>query len=384
MSELELPRERTGFSRVTYAPKGRVYRGLARWGVLDWRRVSGRHLMWASLVIVPASLAAAALGMGDVAVFLLSVLALIPLAWVIGEATEQVGEYTGPAIAGLLNASFGNAPELIIALFAVDSGLFEVVRGSLSGSVISNLLLVLGFALFVGGRGRVSRRTVFGALGMVALAGVLFVLPVVADGPLARDELTGVGIAVAAVLLTIYLVVTAWSVVKEGRRQRDRQRDSGEAGEADWSLPRALVALGVATLATLAVSHVLVDSIEEFTRASGLSELFVSAVIVAIAGNAAEHGGAVVIAARGGVRLASEIALQSASQVAVGVIPAVMLLSLFFRPMPLAFSWVEYLGLAVAVLVPALLLVRGRTARWHGPALLGAYGAVVVAFYVVM
>jgi Ca2+:H+ antiporter len=346
-----------------------------------WSRRNGRVLLWASLILVPAALAAALLDMSDVTVFVVSVLALIPLAWVIGEATEQVGEYTGPAIAGLLNASFGNAPELMIALFAVANGLFDVVRGSLSGSVISNLLLVLGFSLFVGGRGHIARRSAYGALGMVALAGLLFTLPTMAHGWSAHEQLTAIGVGVAAVLLAIYVVVTVRSVVLESRRHRE---NGGGSGGADWSLPRALVTLGLATLATVAVTEVLVDSIEAFSRASGLSELFVSAVIVAIAGNAAEHGGAVVIAARGGVRLASEIALQSASQVAVGVIPAVVLLSLAIRPMPLFFNWVEYLGLAVAILVPASLLVRGRSARWRGTSMVAAYAAVVFAFYAVM
>jgi Ca2+:H+ antiporter len=399
MSEIDLPRgttERehsTGYATETVVdPAGEglgvaaTHAGRARhrpgWlRLLGWWRVSGRQLLWASLVFVPVALGAKLLGLDEVAVFVLSVAALIPLAWVIGEATEQVGEYTGPAIAGLLNASFGNAPEMMIALFAVDSGLFEVVRGSLSGSVISNLLLVLGFSLFVGGKGRIGRRSAYGALGMVALAGLLFALPALAQGPAAHERLTAVGVTVAAVLLAIYLLVTAWSVIQEARRHRE---SGGGAGEADWSLRRGLITLGVATLATVAVSEVLIDSIEAFTAASGLSQLFVSAVIVAIAGNAAEHGGAVVIAARGGVRLASEIALQSASQVAVGVIPAVVLLSLAINPMPLTFSWVEYLGMAIAVLVPALLLMRGRSARWHGTTMVAAYAVIVLAFYITM
>ena len=391
MSDIDSPGEATGETvgeaagpglAVRSEPRDRVRRRRGWWGVrgwpLRWQSISVRHLLWASLVLVPVALAAALFGMGDVSVFLLSVLALAPLAWVIGESTEQVGEYTGPAIAGLLNASFGNAPELMVALFAVDSGLFEVVRGSLSGSVISNLLLVLGFSLFVGGRGRIDRRSAYGALGMVALAGLLFAVPALAYGPSASERLTALGVAVAAVLLAIYLVVTAWSVVRERRRHRE----SGTASQADWSLPRALVTLGLATLTTVAVTEVLINSIESFADASGLSDFFVSAVIVAIAGNAAEHGGAVVIAARGGVQLASEIALQSASQVAVGLIPAVVLLSLLIRPLPVFFSWVEYLGLAIAVAVPALMLLRGRSSRWKGTGMVASYAVVVVVFYV--
>jgi Ca2+:H+ antiporter len=332
-----------------------------------------------SLVLIPVDLLAYILGMRGVPLFVLSVVVLVPLAWLIGEATEQTGEYTGPAIAGLLNASFGNAPELLIALFAVSRGLFDVVRGSLSGSVISNLLLVLGSALLIGGKGKIGRRTTYSALAMVAMATMLFALPSIARTVIGdKAAMYTVGVPVAVVLAAVYVVVTVRSV----RREHRDHRENGEPGDPDWSLPRSLVTLALATLATAAVAELLIGSIQEFARAAGLSSMFVAAVIVAIAGNAAEHGGAVMIASRGGIRLASEIALQSASQVAVGLIPAVALLSLAIRPFPLAFSAVEFLCLGIAVAVPAVLLARGRSARWHGPVLLGAYAVIIAAFYV--
>jgi Ca2+:H+ antiporter len=341
--------------------------------------LSVRRLLWVSLVLIPVDLLAHILGMRGVPLFVLSVVVLLPLAWLIGEATEQTGEYTGPAIAGLLNASFGNAPELLIALFAVSHGLFDVVRGSLSGSVISNLLLVLGSALLIGGKGQIGRRTTYSALGMVAMATVLFALPSIARTRIGdKAALYAVGVPVAVVLAAVYLVV----IVRSVRREHREHRENGKPGNPDWSLPRSLVTLALATLATAAVAELLIGSIQEFARAAGLSQMFVAAVIVAIAGNAAEHGGAVMIASRGGIRLASEIALQSASQVAVGLIPAVALLSLAIRPFPLAFSAVEFLGLGIAVAVPAVLLARGRSARWHGPVLLAAYAVIIAAFYV--
>lgn len=339
--------------------------------------VSVQRLLFASLLVVPGTLVADVLGAGDVALFVLSVLALVPLAWVIGEATEQVGEYTGPTIAALLNASFGNAPEVIVALLAVQRGLFDVVRGSLAGSVIGNLLLVLGFSLLIGGRGNITRRVVYPPLAMVALAGLLFAVPGLAGHAAAYQRLTVTGIAVAAFLLTVYSVVTVRSMLVERRRYRE----TSEGGEHEWTLTRALVTLALATAATIAMSEVLTGSIEQFARSAGMSNLFVSAVIVAIAGNAAEHGGAIVIAARGSIRLASEIAFQSASQVAVGVIPAVVLLSLAIRPLPLFFHWTEYLGFAIAVAVPALFLLRGRSVRWHGLGLLITYAAIATVFF---
>lgn len=340
----------------------------------------GRRLLWASLVLVPIDLVADVLGAGQTLLFILSAVALVPLAWVIGEATEQTGEHTGPAIAGLLNASFGNAPELIISLFAVNDGLFQVVRGSLTGSIVGNLLLVLGFSLLVGGDGPIDRRTAYTSVGLVALAAALFAIPAVAHAELRRTKFLGAyALPVVGVLFATYVVSTTWSV----RQERRKQRANPATGEdADWSLPRSLITLALATLATVAMSEVLTGSIEAFAHNAGLSDFFVAAVIVAIVGNAAEHGGAVVIASHGGVRLASDIALQSATQVALGVIPAVVLLSLAIRPLPLAFRWVEFLALGVAVVVPALLLTSGRSSRWRGGVLLAAYAGVATAFYV--
>jgi Ca2+:H+ antiporter len=356
--------------------------GNATWGVrlgvfLRHRVLRGTNFLWASLVLVPVDIVARIAGMGHVGLFVLSVLALIPLAWIIGEATEQIGEFTGPAIAGLLNATFGNAPELIISLFAVSGGLFEVVRGSLAGSVIGNLLLVLGCSLVAGGRGRIDRRTAYNTLSMVAVSIGLFAVATAAADADSGSGVPVVSVAVAGALFGTYVFVTVRSVRQEHRKHKEE----GGTGDPDWSLTRAVVTLGLATLATVAVSEVLTGSVEAFGQAAGLSDAFVAAVIVAIAGNAAEHGGAVVIAARGNVLLASEIGLQSAAQVATGLIPAVVLLSLVVNPMALVFSPVEFLGMAVATAVPALLLVRGRSSRQRGIALCITYAAVVAAFY---
>lgn len=342
--------------------------------------ISGRTLLWASLVLVPIALVAEFFGVGDTVLFILSVLALIPLAWLIGEATEQVGEYVGPAMAGLLNASFGNAPELIISLFAISEGLFAVVRGSLIGSVIGNLLLVLGCSLAVGGKGKIGKRTILESLSMVALALLLFGLCSAVGYEKAEGATVfwAVSILAAVVLLCVYVVAMARSMLREYRKQRD----SGETGHATWSLPIAIIALGAATLATVGVCQELTSSIKTFSASVGWSDLFVAIVVVAIAGNAAEHGGAIVIAAKGNVRLASEIGLQSSAQVAVGLIPVVVLLSLVINPLALVFAPVELVGMAVATVLPAALLYRGVSSRARGLVLCAAYLGLVVMFFV--
>ena len=320
-----------------------------------------------------------AFDVGDVALFALAAISLVPLAWLIGEATEHAAEHTGPGIGGFLNATFGNAPELIIALIAVNDGLTDVVRGSLSGSVIGNLLLVLGASLVAGGKGMLDRFSSFLSLGLVAFATLLFLVPSIPawGGDPDTDGLAKVSAAISIVLLLVYVVVTWYSL----RRHTAMHVASDDEIEG-WSLRMALVVLGIATVVTALIAEILVGSLEVFAEKVGLSEFFVSAVIVAIVGNAAEHGGAIVVAARGKIALAAEIALASAAQVAVFLIPAVALLSWLIDPLSLSFRPVEIAALAGSVVYAALILAQGRSSRLRGYLLLGGYSVVVVAFFV--
>ena len=315
----------------------------------------------------------------ETAEFILAALSLIPLAWLIGEATEHAAEHTGPGIGGFLNATFGNAPELIIALIAVNDGLTEVVRGSLSGSVIGNLLLVLGASLVAGGRGRLDRYSSFLSFALIGFATALFLIPSVPswDGSDPdTDELAQVSAAISVVLLLLYVVVTWYSL----RRHRTLHVASDEEIQG-WSLRAALGVLAIATVITAFVAEILVGSLEVFADKVGLSEFFVAAVIVAIVGNAAEHGGAVVVAFRGKIALAAEIALASAAQVAVFLIPAVALLSWLIDPLSLSFRPVEIAALGGSVAYTLLVLFGGQSSRARGVALLAGYGVVVIAFF---
>ena len=315
----------------------------------------------------------------ETAEFVLAALSLIPLAWLIGEATEHAAEHTGPGIGGFLNATFGNAPELIIALIAVNDGLPDVVRGSLTGSVIGNLLLVLGASLVAGGRGRLDRYSSFLSFALVGFATLLFLIPSIPswDGSDPdTDELAQVSAAISVVLLVVYLVVTWYSL----RRHRTMHVASNEE-ITGWSLRMALGVLAIATVITAFVAEILVGALEVFADDVGLSEFFVSAVIVAIVGNAAEHGGAVVVAFRGKIALAAEIALASAAQVAVFLIPAVALLSWLIDPLSLSFRPVEIAALGGSVAFTLLVLFGGQSSRARGTLLLAGYGVVVVAFF---
>ena len=338
-----------------------------------------RRILFTSVALAPlVILVDYSLDLDETTAFLLSAAALIPLAWLIGEATEHAAEHTGPGIGGFLNATFGNAPELIIALLAVNQGLTEVVRGSLTGSVIGNLLLVLGFSLLFGGRGEIDRPSSFLALGLVGVTTLLLLIPSIPgwDGDPDRDSLVKLSIPVSIGLLIAYLLLTWYSL----RRHAALHIASDEEIKG-WSLRFALLVLAGATVLTALVAEILVGTLEVFAEKAGLTEFFVAAVIVAIVGNAAEHGGAVVVAARGKIKLAAEIALASSAQVAVFLIPAVALLALFLEPLSLALRQVELVALGIGVVVSAILLADGHSSRLKGVILILTYVGIAVAFF---
>jgi Ca2+:H+ antiporter len=335
-----------------------------------------RRILWASLVLTPVVLAGRyAFSLSATPLFVLAAAALIPLAWLIGEATEHAAEHTGHGVGGFLNASFGNAPELIIALFAIADGLPGVVRGSLTGSVVSNILLVLGVAMIAGGDGKVDTRSLRWQLAAVFGAVALILIPSVFSwhGAPERRSLFLLSLPIAAVVLAAYLVIT----IRNLRVHRATER--GEASEAAWTLKKAIVVLAAATVATALVSEILVHTLDRFGHAVGLNQFFIAVVIVAIVGNAAEHGGAVVIARRGNTELATEIAITSSMQVAVFLIPVVTLLSWLVGPgLPLSFRAIEIATMAAAAAFATFVIWDGRSRRWEGFLLVGAYGLAVI------
>ncbi len=338
-----------------------------------------RKLLWASLALAPVTFVVdLAFHPGKTALFVLAAASLVPLAWLIGEATEHAAEHTGARVGGFLNASFGNAPELIIALLAVAGGLPNVVRGSLTGSIVSNILLVLGAALAFGGRGELDRRSLLVQLGLVVAAVLAYLVPSVPGwtGDPERHSLVVATIPISVLLLLLYVGFTAQRL----RRHRHRHT-AGTSEPSGWTLRTALAVLALATLATAVVSEILVHSLDAFAEAAGLSDFFVAAVVVAIVGNAAEHGGAVVIASRGKLKLATEIAISSSAQVGLLVAPAVALISLAVRPaLPLTFRPIEIAAMGGAALFVGLVVADGRSRRWEGFMLIAVYAGIVVGF----
>ena len=253
----------------------------------------------------------------------------------------------------------------------------EVVRGSLTGSVVGNLLLVLGFSLLFGGRGEIDPPSSFLALALVA-RDVLLLIPSIPGwhGDPERDESAKLSIPVSIVLLVAYVILTWFSLRRHAPCTCERRGDHRLV-----AAPRARRARGGDCRhgARRGDSRRLDRQVR---RGAGLSEFFLAAVVIAIVGNAAEHGGAVVVAARGKIKLAAEIALASSAQVAVFLIPAVALLALLIEPLSLSFRKVEIAALAVSVVVTSILLADGRSSRLKGVILIVTYVGVATAFYV--
>jgi Ca2+:H+ antiporter len=316
----------------------------------------------------------------DLALFILAAVALVPLAWLIGEATQNAADRTGPGIGGFLNASFGNAPELIVALVAVAHGLPEVVRASMTGSIVSNLLLVLGLAVVIRQPGKIDRTSALVSLATVGFAVLVFLGPAAAALHGSRD---GHALAVASLPAACGLLLVRVLVNRRMlRRHRGLQSLAPAVPDGTWSLRVTLFTLAVATVMTALVTETLVDTLDAFAAEAHLSEFFVAAVIVAIVGNAVEHGSAVLVAARGNTTLATEIPLASSAQVAGFLIPVVVLLSWTIHPLALSFRPIELAAIAAAAIAAAVVLAPPRVPRAGGAALVAGYLGVVLAFYI--
>jgi Ca2+:H+ antiporter len=323
-------------------------------------------------------------------VFVMACIAIIPLAGLLGLATEKLAVRVGDAVGGFLNATLGNAAELIIALVALRAGLLDVVKASITGSIIGNLLLVLGAAFLAGGlRHPLQTFATIGAraqVGMMALASMAILIPsIVANigGGKFVAQSVNFSIAVSVVLLAVYLLSLLFSLRTHVHLFRGEQ--AGEQNDAHgmpWSQTLTLVVMVVVTLLIIWMSEILVATVEHAAKALGLTNLFVGVVVVAVVGNAAEHSSAVLMAMRNRMEIAVGIAVGSTTQIALFVTPLLVLVSLWIAPAPLslAFSGVEVFLVLMATFVASILLVDGRSTWFTGVQLLAVY--LVMAFAV--
>ena len=357
------------------------------WQPLDWL-----------LLAVPVAFAIRFVSVwrNETLLFIVTGLAIIPLAGWMGRATEHLGARTGPGIGGLLNATFGNAAELIIALMALSKGLVSVVKASITGSIIGNILLVLGASILAGGL-RFPRQTFNQTVARISatslsLAAIGLIIPtifhVAADrkpggwSPQAEQHLS---LAIAAVLFVTYLLwlVFSLSTHKELFARAGRAKgQSGEDGDASWSVAKSIAILTLATALVAVMSEFLVGSVEAARQSLGLTEVFVGVIVVAIIGNAAEHSTAVSVALKNKMDLSLGIAIGSSLQIALLVTPVLVFASyLFGRPMSLEFTLPEIAAVALAVWIVVGISGDGECNWMEGVQLLSVYLIIGILFF---
>jgi Ca2+:H+ antiporter len=355
---------------------------------------------WPYLLVpfIPIAIALEVANANSVAIFFTAALGIIPTAALMGIATEELAARSGPGIGGLLNVTFGNAPELIIALFALGSGLQEVVKASIIGSILGNILLVLGGAMFVGGLGRAKQRFSATAANvqslMLFLAAAALLMPAIfelVEGsglPAVGAERVNYGstvehlsLAVAIVLIGTYVAGLLFSLKTHRDLFNPPDEDDSDA-HFGWSARRSIIMLAIAGVAVGVMSEVLVGSIADASKSVGLSEFFIGVVIVAIVGNAAEHWVAVLVAHKNKMNLAVNIAIGSSAQVALFVAPVLVLVSFFLGPgpMPLVFNGFELGAVLIAVLIANVVTHEGESTWFEGVQLLAVYVIFVLAF----
>jgi Ca2+:H+ antiporter len=346
-------------------------------------RIRTRHIL---LAAVPVTMWLAQRGVAPALLFAMACLAIVPLAQYLGEATEHLGERTGPTIGGFLNATFGNAAELIIAIFALQAGLVDLVKASIIGSILGNLLLILGLSLMAAGMNKplfAFNRTAAGMAGaMLALAVAALVFPALFHATHPEPSLLvelHLSEAVAIVLGAVYLLSLLFSL---RTHRRLLGGDPHPTVHPVWGVPRALAVLAVATVGIAVVSEILVQTIGPLTEGGILSQAFLGLIVIPIIGNAAEHAAAIVVARKGKVDLAIQIAMGSGTQVALFVAPALVGVGLLIGvDMNLVFTPFEVLALALATGVSALITLDGESHWFEGVQLLALYALVGIAAY---
>ena len=337
------------------------------------------------MALVPIAIVLELAHGGDLLIFAVSAGAILPLAGLIGRATEQLALHSGPRVGGLVNATFGNVTELVIAIFLVLDDKTEMVKASLTGSILGNLLLVLGLSFFLGGL-RHERQSysahaasVHSTSLVLAVTGLLmpalFVLGSREDTFIQREVVSGV---VAAVLMVLYVGALVFTLVTH-----EHLFHTPEEGERPaWSRNKALAVLIGATGAVALMAEFLVGSLEPAIEALGLSEFFVGLVLIPVIGNAAEHSSAVVFALRNKVDVTLEIAIGSSTQVALFVAPALVFISLAVgHPMDFVFTTFEVAAVGISTLLVAFISSDGESNWLEGAQLLGAYLIMAVSFF---
>lgn len=346
-------------------------------------------ILYALLIFVPIALIARFAGAPPIVVFALSALAIVPLSGVLGAATEAVAEHTTPTIGGVLSATMGNLAELIIAAIALRAGLIDLVKASITGSILGNLLLVLGIALFAGGLKypvqKFNPHLAGSSTSILVIAVFGLVVPALFYGlhpDPARVATVQMSHYVAGLLIVGYI---AWLVFSLWTHSSDLTAERGPQGVTvapKWSSKKAALILVLAAAGIGVVAEVLVSATEEAVKVLGFSEFFVGLILIPIIGNAAENSSAILMALRNRMDLAINIAVGSSIQVALLIAPLLVFLGMVFhQPMDLAFTVMEVASIGLAVLVTSSMIRDAETNWLEGALLILAYAILGVAFF---
>jgi Ca2+:H+ antiporter len=363
--------------------------------------LSGEGWPYLLVPLIPVAIVLELLHADAVLVFAASALGVIPTAALMGRATEELAARSGPGIGGFLNVTFGNAPELIIALFALAAGLHEVVKASVVGSILGNILLVMGVSMLAGGLRRdrqfFEARAASAQSLMLFLATVALIMPaifqLVSGGglpePTARavefsPDLKTLSVGVAVILLISY-AAGLWFSLKTHKDLFNPSHDEEDHGGEPWTVRRSVIMLAGAGVAVGVMSEILVSSITEASESLGLSPFFVGIIVVAVVGNAAEHWVAVYFAVKDKIGLSVNIAVGSAAQIALFVAPVLVLASFFIGPFPMAlvFNGFEIGAIFLAILIADEITQRGESTWYEGLQLLAIYAVLGLTFFFV-
>ena len=338
---------------------------------------------------IPLSVVGTLMHWPSVILFIIYCLTIIALASFMGRATESLAIVTGPTIGGLLNATFGNAVELIISVFALKAGLVGVVLASLTGSVLGNLLLVAGLSFFVGGIK--FKRQSFNVYDARHNSGLLmfgvivaFVIPEIFSKTMTKTQTLSFSVGISIILITLYLAALFFKLVTHrGVYQTEKEQNREHEDEvAEWGKGKSITILALATLAVAYISENLVHTFHAVGETFGWSELFIGVIIVAIVGNAAEHASAILMAYKNKMDISVEIAVGSTLQVAMFVAPLLVLISLLFpTAMPLVFTMPELISMVTAAFLMIIISNDGETNWFEGATLLAAYLIMGIGFY---
>jgi Ca2+:H+ antiporter len=358
-------------------------------------KLSKSSAIYFLLIFAPIAVALEVAHADHLVLFLVSAIALIPLAKLIGDSTEHLATHYGPTVGSLLNVTFGNAAEIIIALVAISAGLLDLVKASITGSILGNILLIFGLSIIAGGFRQkdqsFSRENIGFQSSMLFLAIIGLAIPTILASttlsPLeSQDQIQLLSDALAFILLIVYILGIVFTFIthKHLFTPPESAKDTEESHGTHWSKKKSFVLLAASMAGVVAVSEILVASVETTGEELGFGELFVGAIIVGIVGNAAEHSSAILLARKGKIDLSIGIAAGSGTQIALFVVPILVFSGIALgQPFSLVFTLLELATIFLAAIILNLIVQDGRSNWFEGVMLTAVYVIIAIAFFFV-